>query len=166
MNLKNIIIGGIVVAGVIALVMVYFSSRPQRIPVVEASRFPTDWTYLGKDEEGDHYYHPDSEKGSPGVERVWTKVVFTPEGRDHYTRKRRAVEFKTEGYDGLSHRNVLWELNCFSQKREYSTQEVFELTKDGNILDYARAGTYKDWQAVPAGSVMEKLCTIVCPEQR
>ncbi len=126
-----------------------------------------DWKQYGKDSEGDHFYKPDpSRPTSMGIVVVWDQLVFTPEGKEQYIRKREKAGFKTEGYDRLSHRNVLYELNCFSKKREYSAQEVFELTKEGKQLDYARAGTYKDWQEVPAGSLIDQLCAIVCPERR
>ncbi len=166
MNLKNIILCGIVVTVIVCLIMVLLSSRTHVIPAVETSRFPAEWTYYTRNDEGEHFYHPDeSAKGSPGIVRVWTQVRFTSEGRNRYIQKRQAAAFKTEGYEALSHRNVLYELNCFSKKREYSTQEVFELTKEGKTLDYARAGTYKDWQEVPPGSAIDGLFQLVCPKR-
>lgn len=126
-----------------------------------------DWISYGKDEEGQHFYRLDSSKKmSPGIVRVWTQVIFTPEGRARYIEKRQKYKFPTEGYEKLHHRTVLYELNCFSEKRENSVQEVFEVTSDKKTLDYARAGTYKDWQEMPRGCMLDKLADIVCPERR
>jgi hypothetical protein len=125
------------------------------------------WVPYGKDEEGQHFYQLDTrKKASPGIVRVWTQVIFSPEGRAKYIEKRQKYKFPITGYEKLSHRTVLYELNCFSEKRENSVQEVFEVTTDKATLDYARAGTYKDWQEIPAGCMLDRLADIVCPERR
>jgi hypothetical protein len=137
------------------------------ITFISLSLYAADWTSYGKDEDGDHFYKLDtSAKPSPGIVRVLTQVMFNAEGKARYIEKRKKYGFPTEGYDTLSHRNVLYELNCFSKKKEYSVQKVYELTADGKTLDYARAGTYKDWQETPPGSMLDKLSTIVCPQKR
>ena len=73
---------------------------------------------------------------------------------------------RSEGFDKVRHRNVLYELNCFSERGEYAILEILEMTKEGTRLDYAKVGTYKDWQFVPEGSTMEKLCKAACPPRR
>lgn len=125
---------------------------------------PVAWTSYWSDKEGRHYYSKvDDTSTSPGVLRVWTRVDFSDEGKNLYLAKRNSVVMSLEGYDKLTRRNVLYELNCFSDRREFSTQEVFDLTADGKTLDYAKAGSYKDWQDVPPDSVLDELCKIVCP---
>ncbi len=127
----------------------------------------SDWIFQGKDEEGQHFYRLDtSTKTSPGIVRVWTHVIFSDEGRAKYIERRQKYKFPTEGYEKLHDRTVLYELNCFSKKRENSVQEVFEVATDKKTLDYARAGTYKDWQEVPKGCMLDKVADIVCPEKR
>jgi hypothetical protein len=125
-----------------------------------------DWIPYGKDEEGQHFYRLDARKTSPGIVRVWTQVIFSPEGRAKYIEKRQKYKFPIAGYEKLSRRTVLYELNCFSKKRENSVQEVFEVATDEKTLDYARAGTYKDWQEIPRGCMLDKLADIVCPGKR
>jgi hypothetical protein len=124
----------------------------------------SEWKEYGSDEDGNHYYRVDATpQPSPGIIRVWSQLLFNEEGRARYIQKRQKVGFAIEGYDQLSHRNVLYEINCFSEKREICIQEVLELTKEGKTLDYAKAGTYKDWSDIPPGSIYEKLCAAVCP---
>jgi hypothetical protein len=130
---------------------------------------PANWTYYASDKEGRHYYSKVDDANpsqSSGVVRVWARLDFSEEGKKLYLAKRNSVAMPLKGYDQLARRNVLYELNCFSTRREFSTQEVFDLTPDGKTLDYAKAGSYKDWQDVPPDSVLDELCKIVCPPKR
>ena len=43
-------------------------------------------------------------------------------------------------------------------KKEICIQEVYELTRDGKSLDYAKAGTYKDWSAHFVETPKGKIC--------
>ena len=125
---------------------------------------PDNWTHYGTDKEGRHYYSKIEENASsPGIVRVWTRLDFSEEGKNLYLAKRNSISLSNEGYNRLMRRNVLYEVNCFSSRREVSIQEVFDLASDGKTLDYAKAGSYKDWQDVPADSTLDELCKIVCP---
>ncbi len=128
---------------------------------------PTNWTYYGTDKDGRHFYSKvEGTNTSPGVVLVWTRLDFSEEGKNLYLAKRNSVAMPLQGYEQVTRRNVLYELNCFSDRREFSTQEVFDLTAEGKTLDYAKAGSYKDWQDVPPDSVFDELCKIVCPPKR
>ncbi len=128
---------------------------------------PADWTYYGTDKEGRHFYSKvEGTNTSPGVVRVWTRLDFSDEGKNLYLAKRNSIAMSLQGYEQVTRRNVLYELNCFSDRREFSTQEVFDLTAEGKTLDYAKAGSYKDWQDVPPDSVLDELCRIVCPPKK
>jgi hypothetical protein len=128
---------------------------------------PADWTYYATDKEGRHYYSKVEETAtSPGVVHVWNRVDFSEEGKNLYLAKRNSISLSMEGYQQLARRNVLYELNCFSATREVSIQEVFDLTAEGKTLDYAKAGSYKDWQDVPSDSTLDELCKIVCPAKQ
>jgi hypothetical protein len=125
------------------------------------------WTLYGSDSDGRHYYSLGAgSQPSPGIVSTWTQVVYNEEGKKRYIEKRQQHGFKTEGYDKFSHRNVLYEVNCFSEKKEICIMEVSELTGDGKTLDYAKAGTYKDWTEIPKDSVLAVLYKKVCPEKR
>jgi hypothetical protein len=160
--------------GVLTFFAVRFLTKQAEGPVGKEGRIApafllaeADWTRYGSDKEGRHYYKKvDDAKSSPGIERVWTRVDFNEEGKDRYLAKRQSVGMATQSYEGFTRRYVFYELNCFSEKREYSTQEVFDLTGDGKTLDYAKAGSYKDWQDVPPDSTLDELCRIVCPPKK
>ncbi len=138
------------------------SGKDKALPVF-AGRV-SEWIYYGSDKDGRHYYSKvEDAKASPAIVRVWTRLDFSEEGKNLYQAKRNSIALSMQGYKQLTRQNVLYELNCSSEKRESSTQEVFDLTADGNTLDYAKAGSYKDWQDVPQDSLLDELCRIVCP---
>lgn len=150
-----------------ALLVMWLRGEAERNPVpAEFVVQKTDWTKYGSDEDGDHYYKMDTSGGSPGIVSVWSQVVYNKNGKEKYIQKRQQLGFSTEQYDTFTHRNVLYEINCFSKKKELCIQEVFELTKDGKTLDYAKAGTYKDWTEIPPGTVFESLYTAACPAKQ
>ena len=124
-----------------------------------------EWTYLGNDGDGTYYYWVESQP-SPGVVRVWGHLVYSKGGREAYMAKRKGSGMSVDGFDNLNHRNVLYEMNCFSERGEYAILEVIESTKDGKKLDYAKSGTYKDWSLVPDGSMLDKLSQAACPPKR
>lgn len=125
------------------------------------------WTFYGADKEGKHLYQrAEGGRQSPGIVRVWDELIYSPEGRAGYIDKRKLHKHSVQGFENVAYRMVLYELNCFSETKEYLIAEVFELDRQGRTLDYARAGSYKDWQNVPDGSIIDLLHKAVCPAKR
>lgn len=125
------------------------------------------WTFYGTDKEGKHLYQKvEGGKQSPGIVRVWDELLYSPDGRTAYIEKRKRYKHAFQGFDDVMYRMVLYELNCFSETKEYVTLEVFEVDRQGKTLDYARAGSYKDWQEVPGGSIIDLLHKATCPAKR
>lgn len=125
------------------------------------------WTFYGADKEGKHLYQKvEGGKQSPGIVRVWDELLYSADGRAGYIDKRKRYKHSVEGFENVAYRIVLYELNCFSETKEYLVAEVFEIDKRGKTLDYARAGSYKDWQDVPEGSIIELLHAAACPAKR
>ncbi len=137
------------------------------VPIPQEVVKISEWEKYGSDEDGDHSFRRDDAGPlSPGIVRVWNRLVFNQSGKEKYIDLRRKAGLPVEKYDQLTRRDVLYEINCFSAKRELRIMEVIELTADGKTLDYAKAGSYKDWSDVPPGSIFEKLCSRICPERR
>lgn len=167
-HLKAMLVSAvIVVVGLLALMWWKGADTVGKHAGVEGRRLSPNWTFYGSDGDGKHYYKSaDNPDPSPGIVKVWTQVIYSEEGRRRYVEKRKLYKFDAAGYEGFSHRNVLYEINCFSKKKEICIQEVYELSKNGKTLDYAKAGTYKDWSDIPPGSVYDILYKTVCPEKR
>ncbi|MGD0234512.1 MAG: hypothetical protein ABSC55_08225 [Syntrophorhabdales bacterium] len=122
------------------------------------------WIHYGSDEEGQYYYTA-AEGGmdSPDIARVWSQLVFTAQSKQTYIQARQQRGMPTAGYDRLTHRDVLYEMNCMSSSAEFCIREVFELTGEEKSLDYARAGSEREWQHPSEGSMLEKLWKVACP---
>jgi len=158
--------GMIIIAFALTVMWLKEVSDKQPVPVA-LKDVNTNWQKLDTDPEGDYYYKSDNpETSSPGIATAMVQLVYNEEGKKRYVEKRKQVGFKTEKYEKFNHRNVLYEINCFSKKKEICILEVYELTKEGETLDYAKAGTYKDWSEIAPGSVYDKLYTAICPEKR
>jgi hypothetical protein len=127
----------------------------------------TDWKKYGTDEYGEHFYRFDeSGKAFPDIFSIKTRLVYSEEGKKRYIEERHQARLTLKDFDKLSSRTVLYGLNCVSKTKELCILEVFELTGDGAALDYAKAGSYKDWKAIPEGSTEEALYRVACPEKK
>jgi hypothetical protein len=125
------------------------------------------WTFYGSDKEGKHLYQKvDQGQQSPGIVRVWDELMYSPEGRAAYMDKRKRHKHPVSGFESVAYRMVLYELNCFSERKEYVMLEVLEMDPAGKTLDYAKAGSYKDWHDIPDGSIVDLLHKSVCPTKR
>ncbi len=125
----------------------------------------SDWKKFGIDRDGDYFYRFDeSSKAFPDVLSVKTKLIYSDEGKKRYIANRQTSRMSVEGFESLHARTVLYGLNCISKKPELVVLEVFELTKDGKTLDYAKSGSYKNWSHIPPESVYMELHKMVCVE--
>lgn len=126
----------------------------------------TDWKKYGADVDGEHFFRFDaSGKAFPDVLSVKTKIIYSDEGKKKYIEKRQKNNLPVQGFEELYSRTVLYGLNCVSKTREMVVLEIFELTKEGKTLDYAKSGSYKNWNAIPEGTVYEELARVICPER-
>src|SRR5690606_15308576 len=114
--------------------------------------------------EGTHSYVLDQHSDvSRGNIRAWSRLTYTQSGKNEYILKRKQVNIFVEGFDGLAWRDILYEFKCDKDPMEYAIIEVFEVDGHGKTLDYAKAGSSKDWEAVPQGTNIDKLARAVCP---
>ena len=168
--MKAMIFSAVFIVVCIAFVMwLKGEAEQQPVPVSKGIEDvkSTDWKKYGTDPDGDHYYRFDaSSKAFPDVLSVKTKIVYSESGKKHYIEKRQKNQLPVQGFEALHFRTVLYGLNCVSEKGELCILEVFELTKDGKTLDYAKAGSYKNWQHIPPESVYAELHRIICPEKK
>lgn len=140
----------------------------QPIPTSAANEVKnTEWKKYGTDQDGEHFYRFDqSSKTFPDVLSIKTRLVYSEEGKKAYIEKRQLAKLPVQGFDQLHSRTVLYGLNCVSKKKEICVLEVFELTEDGKTLDYAKSGSYKQWNEIPPGTVYDDLHRIICPEKK
>jgi hypothetical protein len=127
----------------------------------------TDWKKFGTDHDGDHFYRFDqSGRAFPDIFSIKTRLVYSEEGKKRYIEERQQARLPLKDFDKLDSRTVLYGLNCFSKTKELCILEVFELTQEGGTLDYAKSGSYKNWKAIPEGTIHEALYRVACPEKK
>ena len=118
---------------------------------------------FGTDKEGDHFYRFDeSSRAFPDVLSIKTRLVYSEEGKKGYIAKRQAAKLPTRA-SKTRLQGRLHGPNCVSKTKEICVLEIFELTKEGKTLDYAKAGSYKDWNEIPPGTVYDELHRVDMP---
>ena len=126
----------------------------------------TEWKKFGTDHDGDHYFRFDeSGKAFPDVFSIKTRLVYSEEGKKRYIEERSQARLTLKDFDKLDSRTVLYGINCFSKSKELCVLEVFELTKEGVTLDYAKSGSYKNWKQIGDGTIHDALYQVACPEK-
>ena len=159
--------GLLVIVAALAIMWLMGEAKKDVSIPLEVVKSSSNWEEYGLDDDGVHSFRmDDGEAASPGLVRVWNQLVFNESGKERYIDLRKKAGLPLGGYDQLAQRNVLYEINCFSARREIRIVEVIESAADGNALDYAKAGSYKDWTDIPPGSIFETLYSRACPEKR
>jgi len=122
------------------------------------------WQGLLTDAEGEHHYVVEKKPDQSGeVISAWDRLTYSREGRNSYMLKRRKGGMFTAGMDTLRYRYILFDLECASQPRRYAVMKVFEVAESGKTLDYGKAGSKKDWEDIPEGTIVDRLAKISCP---
>jgi hypothetical protein len=170
LTFRKVLMMGITI-GIVTMIVTFFmqyrqnrhvqTSREGGLPVLpdvgDVHRYATD-------PEGDHYYATiRSNSTSPSKVEVWSRFIYSDQGKRIYLQKRKQNGMFVDGFDGLSQRTTRVELECAPNKREYAVIEVFEVARDGKTLDYARTGSTKNWEAIPEGTFLDKLAAVACP---
>jgi hypothetical protein len=168
-HMKAMIVTGLMLIVCVSFIM-WLKGQADQQPVPAAAINDvksTEWRKFGTDQDGDHFYRFDeSGKAFPDVPSVKTRLVYSEEGKKGYIAKRQQAQLPTQGFEKLASRTVLYGVNCVSKRKEICVLEIFELTEEGKTLDYAKAGSYKDWNDIPQGTVYDELQKIVCPEKK
>jgi hypothetical protein len=169
-HLKAILFTGIAMIICITVIM-WLKEQAAKQPVpTERAIYDvktTDWKQFGTDQDGDHFYRFDeSGKAFPDIFSIKTRLVYSEDGKKRYIESRQQARLPLKDFDKLNSRTVLYGINCFSKSKELCILEVFELTKDGATLDYAKSGSYKDWKQIGDGTIHDALYRIACPEKK
>ncbi len=125
----------------------------------------SDWVYYGTGSPGDKYFYDKASirNVSKNVIRVWTKVVYSDEGRTRKISDYKKDGYSTTGFERLSETQNLWLINC--------VDEIFTITEgrhhasDGRVLDMYKADKTV-WGYAAPDSAVESLMKMVCEDAR
>lgn len=174
LTVKKVLIMG-AITGITVIVIAYFAIYMQQRRAILASREGTlpkakelaSIQHYTTDHEGAHYYTVEQDGDvSRGNVRVWSRLIYTQDGKNGYILRRRQRNIFVEGFDKLKQRDILYEFRCTKDPAEYAIIEVFEVDVHSKTLDYGRTGSSKDWEAIPQGTNIDKLAQVVCPSLR
>lgn len=98
-----------------------------------------------------------------GTVQVWSKIVYSEEGRDKYIQSRKMKGLSTEGWDKLSFLQSLVEIDC--NKQRYRTLSEVFYSNDNSVLDSSSFAERK-WDYIPPGSMLDILRKKVCNNQQ
>lgn len=153
---------------VIAITAIYLQQRRTLKAAVEGTlprmEEKTGWQALSTDAEGEHHYVIEKKQGQSGeVVSVWERLTYSKEGRENYIAKRRRNGMFITGMDTLVSRYIFYDIKCNREEPKYAIMKVFEVSRDGRTLDYGKTGSQKDWEDIPADTVVDKLAKTACP---
>ncbi|MBP7527783.1 MAG: hypothetical protein KA801_07655 [Syntrophorhabdaceae bacterium] len=171
LSIKTVLIMGVVIGIaviVIAVIAIHFQQRRTLTASVEGTlprmEQKSGWQGLSIDAEGEHHCVVEKKADGNGeIVGVWDRLTYTREGRDNYIQKRRRNGMFLTGMETLAYRYILYDLKCAMQPKRYTIMKVFEVSGDGKTLDYGKAGSQKDWEDIPEGTIIDKLAKVACP---
>jgi hypothetical protein len=114
-----------------------------------------DWKPLRQSKDGDSYYYDASSivRPSKNIVRGLLKRVHSEKNIN------REVEKLGSTYKDLSHRIILWEMNCIEKKAAFV--EITTYSKKGTVLSSVKPDKVI-WAAIPPGSISEDLYKLLC----
>lgn len=123
----------------------------------------SDWVYYGSGSYGDQYLYDRASirHVSDGVVRVWTKVVYSDEGRQRKINDYKKDGYAPPGFELLSETQNLWLINCNEEK--FTITEGRHHASNGRVVDMYKADK-RIWGSAAPGSPAELLVKMVCEE--
>jgi hypothetical protein len=114
-----------------------------------------DWKPLRPSKDGDSYYYDASSivRPSKNIVRGLIKRVYSEKSLN------REVEKLGSTYKDMSHRIILWEMNCIEKKAAFI--EITTYSKKGAVLSSIKPDK-PSWAAIPPESISEELYKLLC----
>jgi len=169
LSFKTVLIMGVTI-GIVVIVVAVIAIHMQQRRTLKASvegtlprmEEKTGWQELTKDADGEHAYIIEKPQGSGEPVGAWDRLTYSEEGRKNYVVKRQRNGMFTTGMESLARRYTLYNIRCGAEPK-YAIIKVFEVSREGKTLDYGKTGSQKDWDGIPAGTIVDRLGKIACP---
>jgi hypothetical protein len=119
----------------------------------------SEWVSYGVDETGDMQFDRDSVKwSSKETVTVWTRLVYSDEGKKRYISSLRADRRSAYKYDELQNTDTLVEIDCRIKKAKLLFTEDYDTRGAPLHVDDLSS----QWYSIVPGSVADELRGIVC----
>ncbi|HJV65012.1 MAG TPA: surface-adhesin E family protein [Geomonas sp.] len=122
-----------------------------------ASGAEKDWLLLDENQGSSFYISKaDLEKPKPGVVRVSTRVVYTPEGKQEALK----TLVSSKSLENLYETRYRYDIDC--SERESRLLEVTHLDKNGGTLKYTNLSAFTEWEDIPPEARMSLVAEYSC----
>lgn len=116
-----------------------------------------DWLLLDENQGSSFYVNKvDLEKPKPGVVRVTTRVVYTPEGKTEALKTLESPKPLEKMYES----RYRYDIDC--SERESRLLEVTHLDKNGGTLKYTNLSAFTEWEGIPPEARMALVAEVSC----
>lgn len=118
------------------------------------------WVEYGRSTEGNTFsYSKVNIKRTGNRVQVWTKVVYSDEGREKEIQPLREGGLPTEGWEKLSHTLVFDEIYC--KKLKHRISSITYYNTDGKIF-FSHSYDKPEWVYIPPKTLIDTLRKKVC----
>ncbi|HTZ40285.1 MAG TPA: surface-adhesin E family protein [Syntrophales bacterium] len=118
-----------------------------------------DWILFGQTATGDAYYDKSNIYEAGGIIRVWTKDIYSKEGKMNTYQIMKNLGHAIASPDVLSHQLILREFDCANEKMQSTALTVY--TIDGAAI-FSQSKSFDERKDIAPGSIFETLKNIVC----
>ena len=119
----------------------------------------SEWVSYGADETGDMQFDRDSVSwSSKETVTVWTRLVYSEEGKKSYISSLQPDRLSKYKYDELRNTDTLVEIDCRIKKAKLLLTEDYD-TRGAPLLS---GNLPSQWYSIVPGSVADELRGIVC----
>jgi len=129
---------------------------------VSCGKISYEWVQYRKNKDENVYFYKmgDVRKGGPAhFVQVWGKEVYSQKGREDEIQSRTKDGLSNAGYDKLSYKKCLYEIDCNKQK--ISILSISHYNADNKEL-YASGSNVSKWFDIEPDSTSEHLQKEVC----
>lgn len=133
--------------------------------IVSCEKSSSEWVEYKNDNDGNVYSYNKGnikKEGRNNTVQVWGKQVYSDVGRTIELQSRIKDGLSIEGYDKLSSKTCMYEIDC--QKQSISVLSISHYDKDGKVLYSGADTSEKKWFDIKPDSTGDALQKEVCPK--
>jgi hypothetical protein len=143
--------------------------NPKQEQSTVSEKSSSDWVKINIDKNGNTWSYRNvriEKDGGNYIGQVWVKTVYSETSRDKEFQHRKENNLVSEGYEKLSERRSLFEIDCKKQRTllleivDYDTnqKELFS----GSSKNYENYGDDEGWVYVRPDSLGDKIIKGIC----
>lgn len=130
--------------------------------LVSCEKISYEWVKYHDDQDGNIYFYKKGDVDKDGgkhLAQVWGKEIYSEKGRKDELQSRAKDGLSNAGYDKLSYKKCLYEIDC--NKSKISILTILHYNKDEKEL-YSGGSDIRKWFDIEPGSTGDKLQKAVC----